>query len=80
MDESDGKNLAYCLKKYFERFINDNSFYFFLRFNSESLFSLPLGRYRRNLPLKINYSCIGIKVCDSTTPVKVCYVFTPGNL
>ena len=30
-------------------------------------------RYRRNLPFKISYSCIGIKLCDSKTPVK--YVF-----
>ena len=36
-----------------------------------------VGQYQRNFPLKIYYSCIGIKLCDSTTPVpvKVWYVF-----
>ena len=28
------------------------------------LFHSRQGRYRRNLPIKINYSCIGIKLCD----------------
>ena len=37
------------------------------------------GIFRSNFPLKINHSCIGIKLCDSATPLKVRYVYRPGK-
>ena len=36
-----------------------------------------VGRYRKNLPLKINYSYIGVKLCDGPALEKV---FLPENL
>ena len=39
-----------------------------------------VGRYRKKLPLKINYSCIGIKQCDGPSLAKVQYVLSAENL
>ena len=36
------------------------------------------GDTERSLPLKVNYSCIGIKLCDGPALVKLRYVFLSG--
>ena len=37
--------------------------------------SSSVGRYRKNLRVKINYSCIGIKLCDG--PAQANIIFSP---
>ena len=53
---------------------------FYFRACAEVCVGSFVWRYRRNLSLKINYSCMCLKLCDGTTSLKVPYLFRPGYL
>ena len=53
---------------------------FFFRAFAEVCAGSVVGQYRKKLPLKINYSCIGIKHSDAQALVKLRYVFHSVNI